>query len=65
VSDASPDQIRPLTSATVGKTIQTIAFLAHLKSKGVGSFNCAICVVSDLLLDVGTISHCLPAFRSI
>ena len=60
-----PDHIRLLTSATVGKTLQTIAFLAHLKSKGVRLFRCTICVITDLLLDVGAISHRLPAFRAV
>lgn len=64
MSDPLPDHVRPLTGATVGKTLQTIAFLAHLKSKGVRLFSCAIRVVLDMRLDVGTISHCLPALRS-
>ena len=64
VSDTPPDYIRLLTGATVGKTLQTIAFLAHLRSKGVCLFSCTARAIPDLLLDVGTISYRLPAFRS-
>ena len=55
---------RLMMGAIVGKTLQTIAFLAHLKSKGACLSICSTRVISDLPLDVGTISHCLPAFRS-